>query len=195
MPMLLPLAGAAALVAALAQAPAPAWLKPNGRVTATATIDAPAKATTGHDVVLSVDVTPAPGIHVYAPGNKDYIPVEVQLDPAPEVSAGTAVYPPSERYLFGELKEIVQVYQRPFRIRVPLALRNRSSRTAITGRLRFQACHRPRLLPSRVAAHRRDRAGASRGEPAVAVSSARERHGPSPRRRLVERDDRGGVAA
>ena len=139
--MLVPLAAAAALVAALAQAPAPAWLKPTGRVTVAASVDAPAKATAGHDRMLSVDVTPAPGIHVYAPGNKDYIPVEVRLDAVPLVTAGTAVYPPSERYVFGELKEVVQVYQRPFRISVPLTLRGqRSAAIAISGRLHFQAC-------------------------------------------------------
>src|SRR4051812_3274203 len=71
----------------------------------------------GRPMVLRFDMVPAPGIHVYAPGNPDYIPVSVTLTPVSGVQAQPPVYPPAENYLFGELKETVKVYNRPFQVR------------------------------------------------------------------------------
>jgi DsbC/DsbD-like thiol-disulfide interchange protein len=103
-----------------------------------------------------VDVRPAPGIHVYAPGNKDYIPVELTLTPVPGVTAGTVEYPPSETLVFGELKEVVQVYARSFRIRVPITARPERRHSTLAARLRVQACtdkvcFPPETLPLSVA--------------------------------------------
>src|SRR5580704_743649 len=61
-------------------------------------------AAVGAKVALSVDVTPKPGIHVYAPGSKDYIPVEVKLDAAAAIKAGKVTYPQSEMMTFGDEK-------------------------------------------------------------------------------------------
>ena len=36
----------------------------------------------GGKLALFVDVTPKPGIHVYAPGSKDYIPIALKLNAA-----------------------------------------------------------------------------------------------------------------
>ena len=77
---------------------------------------------------------------MYAPGNKDYIPVELTVKPVPGVKAGAVEYPPSETLVFGELKEVVQVYARPFRIRVPIVGRPQGSDSPLAASLRVQAC-------------------------------------------------------
>jgi DsbC/DsbD-like thiol-disulfide interchange protein len=126
--------------AALAQSSDPAWLKPAARVSAAASIEPLKEPRPPGTHALIVDVRPAPGIHVYAPGNKDYIPVELTVTPLAGVKSGAARYPPSETLVFGELKEVVQVYARPFRIRVPLTIRPDLREGAIAATLRVQAC-------------------------------------------------------
>ncbi len=123
-----------------AQAPEPSWLKPSSRVSAAASIE-PQKA--GHApgmVVMAVDVTLAPGIHVYARGNKDYIPVELTVSPLRGVKTAAPEYPPSETLVYGVTKEVVQVYARPFRVRVPLTIAGGVLPATITAGLRVQAC-------------------------------------------------------
>jgi hypothetical protein len=63
---------------------------------------------------LFVDVTPKPGIHVYAPGSNDYIPITVKLNAQPEVKVGKVAYPKSEMMTFADEK--VPVFQKPFRL-------------------------------------------------------------------------------
>src|SRR5262245_6249765 len=47
-------------------------------------VAAPVEVTAaGGKASLFVEVTPKPGIHVYAPGSKDYIPISVKLDAVP----------------------------------------------------------------------------------------------------------------
>ena len=52
--------------------------------------------TAGAKLALFVDVTPKPGIHVYAPGSEYYIPITVKLNAQPEIKAGKIAYPKSE---------------------------------------------------------------------------------------------------
>jgi hypothetical protein len=120
-------------------------------------------AAPGHRVALFVDVTPGPKIHVYAPGQKGYIPIALTLDPSPDFKAGASRFPPSREYLFAPLKERVQVFDRPFRIAqdVTLALTPALRRRAlakdtltVTGTLEYQACDdqvcfRPDSVPVR----------------------------------------------
>src|SRR5690348_6254017 len=49
--------------------------------------------TPGSKVMLFIDVTPNPKIHVYAPGAKDYIPITVKLEPQANVKFGKLSYP------------------------------------------------------------------------------------------------------
>jgi DsbC/DsbD-like thiol-disulfide interchange protein len=133
---------AAVLAAALLAAqPAPSWLKPASRVSAEASIEAPRKGALPRTVVVAVDVTLAPGIHVYAPGNTDYIAVQLTADPKPGLKPGAAQFPPAEPFVFGELKEVVQVYAKPFRVRLPVAFDASAARpTSLALSLRYQAC-------------------------------------------------------
>ena len=50
----------------------------------------------GTKAMLFIDVTPNPGIHVYAPGAKDYIQITVKFEPQANVKVGKLSYPKSE---------------------------------------------------------------------------------------------------
>jgi thiol:disulfide interchange protein DsbD len=91
---------------------------------------------------LFVDITPNRGMHVYAPGAKDYVPVTLSLSGPKNVRAGTVVYPPSEIYFFEVLNERVPVYQKPFRLTQPVTMTGSTPPTpvVITGSLKYQAC-------------------------------------------------------
>lgn len=128
---------AATLLATLAGQSAPAWLKPVSRVSAIATLEAAPK--TSKTAVVAVDVAPAEGIHVYAPGNKNYIAVDVSAVARRGVIPGKPEYPPAQRYVFGELREVVQVYSKPFRVRLPVTFDGgRPASLDLT--VRYQAC-------------------------------------------------------
>lgn len=75
---------------------------------------------THFSVVL--DVRPAPGIHLYAPGVRGYKPVALEIDAERWVNLRSAQYPRSEDYHFKPLNEHVPVYQRPIRIVQDIAL-------------------------------------------------------------------------
>jgi peroxiredoxin len=98
---------------------------------------------------LVLDVRPASGIHVYAPGATGYKSIALTVDAQPGVVLRAAQYPTAEDYHFKPLNEHVHVYQRPFRIvqdvmidpspQAQAALRAMTSIT-IRGELSYQAC-------------------------------------------------------
>ena len=103
----------------------------------------------GTQFSLVLDVRPARGVHVYAPGVTGYKPIAFSVQPQPGLLTRGAQYPSSEDYYFKPLNEHVQVYQRPFRIvqdvlidpspQAQAALKDVSSLT-IKGVLNYQAC-------------------------------------------------------
>ena len=103
----------------------------------------------GNHFSLIVDVTPRPGMHVYAPGASSYRVVSIALAPQPFVQPRPTVYPPSEIYFFQPLNERVPVYQKPFRLvqdvlleatpEAQKALLGRES-LSLTGTVDYQAC-------------------------------------------------------
>jgi DsbC/DsbD-like thiol-disulfide interchange protein len=95
----------------------------------------------GAKLALFVDVTPKPGIHVYAPGSKDYIPITVKLNAPPEIKAGKLTYPKSETMTFADEK--VPVFQKPFRLTQDVTLDKSAkagSTVSVTGTVNYQAC-------------------------------------------------------
>ena len=94
----------------------------------------------GSAVQLWLDVTPKPGIHVYAPGAKDYLPIALVIDPRPGVTAGPIKYPKSETMLFEGEK--VPVYEKPFRLvdEITLARSLKADTLTLTGTVKYQAC-------------------------------------------------------
>jgi hypothetical protein len=101
-------------------------------------------------VALFLDIVPKPKMHVYAPNQKDYIPVTVTLERGAAFRAMPPVFPTPEKYFFAPLKETQLVYSKPFRIVQPVtvmdvpALRAAGqgppSTFTIAGKLRYQAC-------------------------------------------------------
>lgn len=120
-----------------------------------------AVAALGHRVTLRVRVTPGPKLHVYAPGQKGYIPIALTLKEDAAFKAHPARFPASTTYLYEPLNETVQVFSAPFTLTqdITLALtpdmRARAGRgevLTISGELEYQACddkvcHRPETLP------------------------------------------------
>jgi hypothetical protein len=106
-------------------------------------------ATLGTHFSLVLDVRPASGVHVYAPGASGYKPVRLTLSAQPGVVVRAAQFPQSEDYFFKPLNEHVPVYQRPFRIVQDVmldpsrdgsaALKDVTTLT-ITGTFEYQAC-------------------------------------------------------
>jgi DsbC/DsbD-like thiol-disulfide interchange protein len=95
----------------------------------------------GAKLALFVDVTPKPGIHVYAPGSKDYIPITVKLNAQPEMKPGKVAYPKSETMTF--LDEKVPVFQKPFRLTQDVTIDKSAkagSTVVVSGTVNYQAC-------------------------------------------------------
>lgn len=103
----------------------------------------------GERVSLVFDITPRPGMHVYAPGKHTYQVVGVQIDPQPWARTHPVSYPASEIYHFKPLNERVEVYMKPFRLVQDLTilatpeaqkLLAGQSNVTVNGRLQYQAC-------------------------------------------------------
>lgn len=107
------------------------------------------------------DVKPNQGIHVYAPGAKDYKIINFRLDANPILAARPMQYPLSEIYHFKPLDELVPVFQKPFRLVQSVAVSTSPDARAalkgvetvtISGTLEYQACDdrlcfNPRSIP------------------------------------------------
>ncbi len=120
-----------------------------------------AVAAVGHRVTLTVRVMPGRKMHVYAPGQKGYIPIALTLRADPAFKAHPVRFPASTTYRYEPLKETVQVYSAAFTLTqdVTLALtadmRARATRgeiLTISGDLEYQACddkvcYRPETIP------------------------------------------------
>src|SRR5437762_1411341 len=69
----------------------------------------------GAKIVLTVDVQPKPGIHVYAPGTKDFIPITLTVDTSADVKpAGKTAYPKAETMVV--VDEKVPVFNKAFKM-------------------------------------------------------------------------------
>ena len=103
----------------------------------------------GNRFTIALDVTPKPGIHVYAPGAAGYRVVTLAITEQPAIRVLPIQYPPSELYIFAPLNERVAVYQKPFRLlreivvegtpQAQAALRGQTALT-IGGTFEYQAC-------------------------------------------------------
>lgn len=108
-----------------------------------------ASAALGTRFSLALDITPKPGMHLYAPGADGYRVVKVDIAPQPNVRIQPVRYPASEIYNFVPLNERVPVFQKPFTLQVEVvpeataeARKAFAGKTelVITGTLEYQAC-------------------------------------------------------
>ena len=100
---------------------------------------------------LALDITPRPGMHVYAPGADEagYRVIGLTLDVPSFLRLLPTDYPESEIYYFEPLDERVAVYQEPFRLVQEVVVEGDQESSAqlaeidvltLTGRLDYQAC-------------------------------------------------------
>jgi DsbC/DsbD-like thiol-disulfide interchange protein len=114
----------------------------------TVATSAPAGAVApGSRVSLVIDVAPKPEMHVYAPEQKELIPISLVLEANRAVKAHPARFPKPEK--FKPLDEIQFVYSKPFRIVQDVTVstttaphRAKAAGTTLTikGALKYQAC-------------------------------------------------------
>jgi peroxiredoxin len=104
----------------------------------------------GNRFSVVVEITPGPGIHVYAPGAKGYRAVTLTVAPDPSIRLLPIRYPAWQVYFFKSLNERVPVFRKPFTLaqevvlegtrEAQAALRGKDSVT-LTGTLQYQACN------------------------------------------------------
>jgi hypothetical protein len=99
-------------------------------LTVTASVS-PATAAPGARVSLRLDVTPRPAMHVYAPEQKDYIPISLALEANASVKAHLIQFPKPEKLFVKDLGETQLVYSKPFRIVQDVTV---AQRGAVAGR-------------------------------------------------------------
>src|SRR5207249_11944372 len=103
----------------------------------------------GNRFSIALDVIPHAGIHVYAPGAKNYRVIALTIAPQPFVRMLPMKYPASQIYFFKPLNERVPVYQKPVTLvqevilegtpQAQAAFRGKDSVT-VSGTLEYQAC-------------------------------------------------------
>ena len=78
----------------------------------------------GSRITLTAEVRLPPDVHVYAPGTKGYKPINLVIDPTPEVQLKPAVYPRSKILYLPAIQERVPVFEGTFRISQDLQVRH-----------------------------------------------------------------------
>ena len=120
------------------------------------------RVTAGERFNVTLALTPAAGIHVYAPDVVDYKPIVLTIKPQPGLVVRDVTYPPPEKYFYAPLKQTVDVYQKPFNVVQQLALVIQSMKVAfvrtplkgvssvtVQGTLNYQACNEKICFPPR----------------------------------------------
>ena len=112
----------------------------------------------GDRFTVTLDLTPAFRIHVYAPTVVNYKPIAFTVRPQPGLIVRGVSYPPAEKYLYAPLKETIDVYQKPFQVVQELALDGSPagrralkgvSTLTVQGTLSYQACDDKICFPPR----------------------------------------------
>lgn len=115
------------------------------------TVSAPdGTAIPGKRTSLWLDVAPKPKMHVYAPEQKELIPISLTLEADESFKAHPPKFPKAEKYFFEPLNETQLVYSKQFRIVQDVTIaatpamreraRDAGATLTISGTLRYQAC-------------------------------------------------------
>jgi hypothetical protein len=100
----------------------------------------------GATVSIAFDITPKPGMHLYAPGDHSYTPVTVSIDPGdgitPQAVSLPLSLPPGTPYTFTPLNETVNVFARAFTAFQDIRVMPDAAGPdlSVRGRLQYQAC-------------------------------------------------------
>ena len=101
-------------------------------------------------VTLAAEVRLPLDVHVYAPGTQGYKPIQLVIEPVPQLEFKPAVYPASKILFLPAIKERVPVFEGTFRISQDVKVNSgaefwgslgKDGRIfTITGKLEYQAC-------------------------------------------------------
>jgi hypothetical protein len=104
----------------------------------------------GTRITLVAEVRLPPDVHVYAPGVQGYRPIQLVLEPVPQLELKPAAYPQSKTLYLPVIKEKVPVFDGTFRISQDVRVSSSSEFWGslgkdgkvftITGKLDYQAC-------------------------------------------------------
>ena len=103
----------------------------------------------GQPIELIAEFSLKPKMHVYAPGQADYIPISLTVDESADVKAEPAVYPAAQSLYLEPIQQTAKVYEKTFRItqRVTIVVTPDLKRRAAAGdtlaipaTLKYQAC-------------------------------------------------------
>jgi hypothetical protein len=106
-------------------------------------------AVPGSHVALIAEVSLGRDLHVYAPGVKGYIPIELKLEPAEEMKFDQSTYPQSKTLFLKAIKERVPVFEGNFRITQDVTISAdrafikslaQGKTVTVKGNLKYQAC-------------------------------------------------------
>jgi len=126
----------------------------------------------GQRIALTIDIDLKPGIHVYAPGVKGYIPIDLAITDSAAVQSHPAIYPASKMLHLKAIDETVPVYTGQIRVvrEITIAKAAPAGELTVEGTFRYQACddqkcYIPATLPLKwtvkVEPHDRQRAPAA----------------------------------
>lgn len=114
----------------------------------------------GGSVDVMVDATPRARMHVYAPGQPDYLVVDWKIDPSARIKTAAPVYPAARTLFLEAISEAAKIYDGPFRVSqrvsvMPSAevrrLVDTNQPLTLTATLAYQACDdRVCYVPDRV---------------------------------------------
>jgi len=104
----------------------------------------------GTNFTIVAEVTLLPDVHVYAPGAQGYKPIQLMMEPVPDVEFESPVYPSSKILYLPAIKELVPVFEGTFRISEVVKMSTRLEALGplskdgkiitIPGKLEYQAC-------------------------------------------------------
>jgi DsbC/DsbD-like thiol-disulfide interchange protein len=96
----------------------------------------------GQRIVLAIDIDLPKGMHVYAPGVKGYIPIDLAISESPSFAVRDAVYPESKMLQFKALNETLPVYSGQFHVLrdITIAKGAQPGELTVDGKFRYQAC-------------------------------------------------------
>jgi DsbC/DsbD-like thiol-disulfide interchange protein len=110
----------------------------------------PEAVAAGTRVSLALDVMPKRTMHVYAPGQTDYIPVSLAIKADRAIQVGRVHFPKPEKVLIKAVGESQLVYSRRFRLVQDITIaatptmrtraRTPGATVVVNGTLRYQAC-------------------------------------------------------
>lgn len=106
--------------------------------------------TPGSRITLTAEVLLPPDVHVYAPGSHDYKPINLVIDPQPDIELRPVTFPRSRILYLSAINESVPVFEGAFRVNQDIrvssvatfisSLGKDGKTLTIRGHLQYQAC-------------------------------------------------------